>query len=74
MAGNASEWTADWYAEGFRSTDVRNPKGPQEGKARVIRGGGRFDAGERLLVFKRYHGSPELRAEDLGFRCAAAAR
>ena len=74
MAGNASEWTADWYAEGFRSTDVRNPKGPQEGKSRVIRGGGRFDAGERLLVSRRYYGSPELRAEDVGFRCAAAAR
>jgi iron(II)-dependent oxidoreductase len=74
MVGNVSEWVADWYAEGFRAGDVRNPKGPENGKVRVIRGGGRLDPVDRLAPARRFHGPPELRAEDLGFRCAADAR
>ncbi len=70
LAGNAAEWVADWYAESFSRSEVRNPKGPESGTAHVIRGGGRFDPGERLVAAKRYHGNPELRAEDIGFRCA----
>lgn len=70
MAGNANEWVADWFTDSFRSGDVRNPKGPESGNGRVIRGGGRFEPAERILSTKRYHGEPQLRNEDLGFRCA----
>ena len=70
LAGNANEWVADWYSESFPSADVRNPKGPESGKSRVIRGGGRFEPAERLLATKRYSGTPEVRANDIGFRCA----
>jgi formylglycine-generating enzyme required for sulfatase activity len=74
MAGNVSEWVADWYAEGFRTGDVRNPKGPASGRARVIRGGGRFESAERIASARRWHASPDLRSDDLGFRCAGDAR
>jgi formylglycine-generating enzyme required for sulfatase activity len=74
MAGNVNEWVADWHADGFRSGDVRNPKGPESGKARVIRGGGRFDTAERIASARRWHGPPDLRSGDIGFRCAADAR
>jgi formylglycine-generating enzyme required for sulfatase activity len=70
LAGNANEWVSDWYSESFPSADVRNPKGPETGKARVIRGGGRFEPAERILATKRYSGTPEVRANDIGFRCA----
>lgn len=70
LAGNASEWTADWYAERFPSADLRNPKGPESGDKRVIRGGGWQDAGDRLLVTRRSYASPDTRAPDIGFRCA----
>jgi len=70
LAGNASEWVADWYSESFPAGDVRNPKGPETGSSRVIRGGGRFDPAERLVATKRYRGTPDVRAEDIGFRCA----
>lgn len=70
LAGNASEWVSDWYSDSFPVGDVRNPKGPETGTDRVIRGGGRFDPAERLLATKRLHGPPDLRAEDIGFRCA----
>jgi formylglycine-generating enzyme required for sulfatase activity len=74
MAGNAAEWVADWYSERVDSSQTRNPQGPESGKTRIIRGGGRFDRGERIMATKRYYGAPELRAEDIGFRCAADAR
>jgi formylglycine-generating enzyme required for sulfatase activity len=70
MAGNAAEWVADWYAEGFARSDRRNPRGPQAGSAKVIRGGGRFDAADRIAVTRRYYASPDHRSEEIGFRCA----
>ena len=48
LAGNASEWVADWYSESFTSDDVYNPRGPGEGTKKVIRGGGRYDPAFRL--------------------------
>jgi formylglycine-generating enzyme required for sulfatase activity len=74
MAGNVSEWVADWHAEGFPAGGARNPKGPDSGKARVIRGGGRFDSAERIASARRWHGPPDLRSGDIGFRCAADTR
>ncbi len=70
LAGNVSEWVADWYAEGVAAGDVRNPAGPERGEKRVIRGGGRFDPGYRLSPVKRWNAEPAQRSEDLGFRCA----
>ena len=70
LAGNAEEWAADWYSDSFRTGDVRNPKGPESGEGRVIRGSARFDPPDRLVVTKRYRGNPDLRREDVGFRCA----
>ncbi len=74
LAGNAAEWTADWFSESFPTSDVRNPKGPESGEGRVIRGSGRYDPTERLVVTRRMHGKPDLRGEDIGFRCASDVR
>ena len=70
LAGNAAEWVADWYGESFLRSDTRNPQGPQKGNGKVIRGGGRFDAGDRIAATKRYFASPDHRSGDIGFRCA----
>jgi len=38
--GNVWEWTADWFSPGWHlKGDRKNPKGPDSGTARVIRGG-----------------------------------
>jgi len=70
MAGNASEWVTDWFTESFERDDVRNPKGPETGTGKVIRGGGWYDPKDRIKSTKRYHARPATRAEDIGFRCA----
>ena len=61
---------ADWFAEGFLRGDVRNPKGPESGKAKVIRGGGWYDPPDRLRSSRRMQASPGNLADDVGFRCA----
>jgi len=70
MAGNAMEWVADWYSPSFASGDVRNPKGPESGPGRGIRGGGWQEPADRLRSAKRFFAAPDNRANDLGFRCA----
>jgi formylglycine-generating enzyme required for sulfatase activity len=74
LAGNAAEWTHDWFSESFPASAVRNPRGPESGDQKTIRGGGRFDSGDRISPTKRYHASPETRGRDIGFRCARDVR
>ena len=70
LAGNASEWVADWFQESFMAGDARNPKGPENGSAKVIRGGGWYDPPNKLESSRRKYASADTRADDLGFRCA----
>jgi formylglycine-generating enzyme required for sulfatase activity len=70
LAGNASEWVADWYSEIFSQDDARNPRGPNSGTGKVIRGGSWEEAAERLLSTKRSFASPDARGDEVGFRCA----
>jgi formylglycine-generating enzyme required for sulfatase activity len=70
LAGNASEWVADWFDEGFAVGEVRNPKGPPTGTVKVIRGGAWSDGADRIKATKRYYASTGNRASDIGFRCA----
>lgn len=40
MAGNAAEWTLDWYSANYYAQSEReNPRGPADGESRVVRGG-----------------------------------
>ena len=43
MAGNVMEWRQDWYSRNYYSVSPRrNPKGPDSGAYRVVRGGSFF--------------------------------
>jgi formylglycine-generating enzyme required for sulfatase activity len=70
LAGNASEWVADWYSTSFSRGQSQNPKGPDSGTAKVVRGGGWMDPADRITATKRMYASPDERMEDIGFRCA----
>jgi formylglycine-generating enzyme required for sulfatase activity len=71
MAGNVAEWVADYYSPNYYATAPnQNPKGPNEGQMRVIRGGG-FNVGEKgVMCSARQHDDPRYWTITLGFRCA----
>ena len=74
LAGNVTEWVADWFSESFPEDDVRNPKGPDSGTSKVLRGASWYEPAERLGVTKRWHANPSTRNNGIGFRCARDVR
>jgi|GEM_PF-717303 len=70
MSGNAAEWCADLYADHYSTADSINPKGPQAGTERVVRGGSYKSGIEGLRITARSKEDPNARRPDLGFRVA----
>jgi serine/threonine protein kinase/formylglycine-generating enzyme required for sulfatase activity/DNA-directed RNA polymerase subunit RPC12/RpoP len=73
VAGNVSEWTADWYGpEYYSQGPAAKPTGPASGDKRVARGGSWFDTWSmRSTTTFRLPVEPLRREAFLGFRCAA---
>jgi formylglycine-generating enzyme required for sulfatase activity len=69
MAGNASEWVADWYqVDYYSSSPHESPQGPGYGVMRVQRGGS-FRGGPELgRCASRWVGNPTTSLSDIGFR------
>ena len=72
MVGNVREWVADWYASDYYITSSRhNPKGPDSGRFRSIRGGSwRHQKVHHVLITNRAYQVPTYRSNFVGFRCA----
>ncbi len=70
MTGNVWEWCWDWYdSEYYSSSPQDNPKGPDSGTRRVLRGGGwLYRSGTRLGVANRSSDFPSYSHYDIGFR------
>jgi sulfatase modifying factor 1 len=72
-AGNVMEWVADWYAEDtYRDPNGRNPRGPDHGLYKVLRGGGYTSTGKDVRITSRSRMVPDFRDETIGFRCAVS--
>ncbi|MBI3608586.1 MAG: SUMF1/EgtB/PvdO family nonheme iron enzyme [Nitrospirae bacterium] len=71
MAGNAMEWTADWFDERYYAVlPARDPPGPPNGQERVIRGASWNDSIQRGQTTTRFKMDPTFRDVTIGFRCA----
>jgi formylglycine-generating enzyme required for sulfatase activity len=68
MHGNVREWVQDWYG-GYPSNSVHDPKGPDKGKGRVLRGGSWSYFAGYLRSAYRFRSLPVIRFYD-GFRVA----
>lgn len=70
MTGNVWEWTYDYYTrDSYSVSSETNPKGPDAGLYRVIRGGGWYSDKNQLRTTNRQWFTPESAEVSIGFRC-----
>jgi len=68
--GNLWEWCSDWYGK-HEERHTIDPRGPETGEHRVIRGGSWMEDSRWLRAAFRYDGLPDIRKDYVGFRLAA---
>jgi formylglycine-generating enzyme required for sulfatase activity len=79
MTGNVLEWCSDWFGDYYYAGGPkRNPKGPQEGQSRVMRGGSWNYSESRCTTTFRFFPVPptahRVCTDFIGFRCTKDSR
>jgi formylglycine-generating enzyme required for sulfatase activity len=76
MAGNVSEWVADWFGADYYATladNASNPQGPNDGTLRGVRGGSWEGQDRFLRAYTRGRRQPVYNDFEIGIRCARGA-
>src|SRR3990172_401588 len=68
LSGNVAEWVGDVY-DRYTEDAQDDPRGPGDGRYRVVRGGGVHEAPSSLRTTARYAADPADRSAGGGFRC-----
>ena len=71
LAGSVDEWCSDWYKSAYDAADgpLENPKGPDTGTTRVVRGGNWMSAAFSVRGASRVGSEPHWNGPMQGFRC-----
>lgn len=69
MTGNVSEWCSDWYGRYHLGTEP-NPKGPESGEWKVVRGGSYDNCEANLYLSRREYLDPNEATNYCGLRLA----
>ena len=70
MAGNAFEWTGDWYDPNYYgASPVADPRGPEAGTVRTVRSSSYQSDQTQVPSYRRFFLDPKTVRQDLGFRC-----
>ena len=71
ILGNVQEWLNDWYGANYYATSPeRDPRGPDVGQLRVLRGGSWRVNARYVRVSNRNKFYPNQGADNYGIRCA----
>jgi formylglycine-generating enzyme required for sulfatase activity len=71
MSGNAYEWVTDWQEDDYYGHSPKsNPKGPDKGKYKILRGGAWDLQPDTARTTSRYWNEAGARAVCMGFRLA----
>ena len=75
ITGNVWEWTSDFYSDDYyASSPYEDPKGPERGRFKVIRGGSWHSGAMCVQTFYRNGLSPSWVDFAVGFRCVKEVR
>lgn len=67
MSGNVAEWCGDWMGD-YTEARQSNPRGPQAGDSRIVRGGHYYSTSSSCAVFDRGWYVPTGKTEYYGLR------